>query len=424
MDAVATPAPPSEARHSGFEWVMTVFVLFVFTGAIVGVLDGHHAETGRGFDPGILLKLTLGIAYAFSLYVTVRDRAFIPSAKRTDIWICLLVLLAIVSTVWSDLPSRTFARSIQLVLTTWFAAYMARSFSQEEQIALLQQALLAVMVCSLVAGSLFPDYGIMHGGEFEGAWRGAFIHKNYLGRICFLGLLAFGTGWRVLPQRRLLAGTGLFASLLLLALSTSRTAMVSFALVLLLLPLFRSMRQRGMGLAIYLTAALLAVSGTCWWVYTHLDDVMQLLGRNLTLSGRTALWFAVVTFIGRRPFLGYGYSAFWQGMAGNSGYISMALHWEVPHAHNGLLDLALDAGLLGVGLFLMSFFGVLRRAIGTLRTASNTGIAMWPLLVLTFMFLSNTAESSLIRFANTFWVLYVVVALTDERQTPVAVVDA
>lgn len=408
------PTAKRNERSTGEHW-FSVFTLILYTGAVFGLLDGLYSETGRGTTGAGLLRVLLLSTYVFSAYVTIRDRAYVPSGLRRDPWISLVVGLALASTLWSSLPGQTLVRASDLLLTTWFGAYLARSYSVDDQLRLFAQALLIVLVLSLCIGALIPSAGVMHGGEFEGAWRGAFIHKNYLGRIAFLGSVVFGIAIATGRQWRYLARFGFGAALLCLALSASRTAWVSVAVVVFLLPVIRAAKHRGLALLLYGVIALILVGGGSIWLYNHLEDVMELLGRNLTLTGRTAVWFAVMTFIARRPFLGYGYSAFWQGMSGDSGYISLALHWDVPHAHNGLLELGLDTGLIGISLFLLSFVAACRQALRFYRS-SDSAVGIWPILAIVFVVLANVAESSLVRYNNMFWVLYVMIVLSTQRR--------
>jgi O-antigen ligase len=149
---------------------------------------------------------------------------------------------------------------------------------------------------------------------------------------------------------------------------------------------------------------VLAASATLLWI--HAADIAEMLGRDLTLSGRTALWFAVIAFAIQRPLFGYGYAAFWRGMDGDSAYISLALHWDVPHAHNGWLDVGLDLGLLGIVLVGAYFAVVAARAFRAARERRG-GAEVWPLLAVTLVFMANLTESSLLRANNLTWVILV-----------------
>jgi O-antigen ligase len=138
---------------------------------------------------------------------------------------------------------------------------------------------------------------------------------------------------------------------------------------------------------------------------THLSLVTGWLNREQSLSGRLYVWVLGVTMALRKPWLGYGYSAFWLGPHGPSARISAALNWAAPNGHNGLLDLGLDLGLAGVTIFLLGFFIY---AFGVLMAFRKRPAPeyLWPLLLLGFLVLINITESALASDNSLFWVLY------------------
>ena len=53
-----------------------------------------------------------------------------------------------------------------------------------------------------------------------------------------------------------------------------------------------------------------------------------------------------------RPLLGWGFNGFWVPSNQLAMTISDSVGWYVPEAHNGLLEMLLQLGLIGTGLFL------------------------------------------------------------------------
>jgi hypothetical protein len=88
-----------------------------------------------------------------------------------------------------------------------------------------------------------------------------------------------------------------------------------------------------------------------WMPYLSIGDGL----RNITtLSGRLPLWQALLRYAGERPYLGYGFGAFW----GPSRFaeIFAATKWHAVVAHNGFLDEILATGLVGLTLLLTFWF--------------------------------------------------------------------
>lgn len=88
------------------------------------------------------------------------------------------------------------------------------------------------------------------------------------------------------------------------------------------------------------------------------DYVHQVLGRDLTLTGRTYIWSAILEEVNTGLFWGYGYGTFWgynsllesQIIANYTNKIGGVI---VSGAHNGFLELILQIGIIGVLLFLV-----------------------------------------------------------------------
>jgi len=90
------------------------------------------------------------------------------------------------------------------------------------------------------------------------------------------------------------------------------------------------------------------------------------------MSQRTIIWLTVLAPIAKHPLLGYGYSAFWQGLSGESANTILVTGWAENQAQSGYLDVMLQLGLLGlVPLVWMLVRGLKQaaRAINPLNTA-------------------------------------------------------
>ena len=94
--------------------------------------------------------------------------------------------------------------------------------------------------------------------------------------------------------------------------------------------------------------------------------LLNSFNRDETLTGRIPLWAGVLEMIAQKPWLGYGYGAFWTGN-GPSAIVWLIAGWKAPHAHNNLLDIWLQVGLLGLVPFLISLFRNISKAVAELK---------------------------------------------------------
>ena len=138
-----------------------------------------------------------------------------------------------------------------------------------------------------------------------------------------------------------------------------------------------------------------------------LPQLLSALGRNVTLSGRTEIWSLVLVSIGKRPLLGYGFYAFWLGLRGESARLIVGTNWVFGYAHNGILEIWLQLGLVGVGLFFLTLFQATRNAWICLRRGCPPGM-QWYIGIIALTFLYNVDESTVLWPVDLLSIIYVV----------------
>jgi exopolysaccharide production protein ExoQ len=79
--------------------------------------------------------------------------------------------------------------------------------------------------------------------------------------------------------------------------------------------------------------------------------ILDFLGKDATLTGRTLIWPYVIDNISEKPFLCWGFAAWAPGNPAAL-QIAEALNWNAPNAHNDLLEFLLELGVVGTSLFL------------------------------------------------------------------------
>lgn len=393
-----------------------IFVVFVFllssSGALVPLLRQQSGSTvdATQSDP-ITQSMWAGIYVLVFFLIVVRWQRFVYSVKR-DKLLLLLVGVALVSFLWSAAPTITFVRSVALVGTTLFGAYLAARYSMEEQLRLLAWALGITALLSLLVALALPSYGISSGTSTAGNWQGIFPHKNALGRSMALGIivflfLAFGS-----RRYRWFAWAGVGLSGGLLILSNSITGLLVTLTLLALWPLYAALRWRPTVMVPFMITAVLLVGGVVVLLQGDVvAPVLDTLGREETLTGRTVVWAAALDMIRERPWLGYGYSGFWLGWEGYSAQIFIATGKQFTGAQNGVLDLLLELGLLGMVVFALGFSRALLLAVSWVRY-TKTAVGLWPLMFLTFFILYNLSESLTLEQNSIYWVLYVTTVLS------------
>jgi O-antigen ligase len=269
-----------------------------------------------------------------------------------------------------------------------------------------------IIVPCIFADLFFPQYGLDNqGGHLRGAWMGIFnTHDACSITVAFLLSVPF----YMRPSSsfsRLARIVYIVLSLLLIVMSQGRTGWIVAAFLLLYVSVTKYLKRYRAKDVIPIAflsgaAAVVAVAG----VVQYYTAIVLLLGKDPTLTGRTAIWRLSIAAAMKRPLLGYGYRAFWHGLQGESANLSLAGGWIIPAAHNGFLDLWLGLGAVGVGAVVYSMFRAAKNAFTCFRAGSSSA-AEWYLCIVFVTIVSNVAQLTLMVPSYLGWTLYVLACI-------------
>ena len=412
-----------------FEYVFSICSLIHISQAIVPLILTKGANEGDGVDVtsldlSINAKISLLIYFVTFILLGVRwKRTLATISSNKFLWI--LIGIICFSYFWSINPSQTLRFSIYAIGTTGFGLYLATRYTLSKQLELLAWTYGLLLILSILFAVGIPKYGLMS-GVHEGAFRGVFTHKNQFGAFMAPGGVVF-----LLNAFRGQKYSWVHWGLLILCCATmvwsqSTTALGTFAVMLMLCIIYRIFRWRyEVMIAAVLAVTMIGLGGLIYLTgYVGSDSLFDLVGKDVTLSGRTFIWQYVWDRIQLRPWLGYGLAAFWNGYDGPSGYIQLAMRIAVIYAHNGFLDLWLSIGLVGLVVFIIGFLSTTAQSLTLLRK-TNTPEGFWPLLFLTYILLSNLTEGTISNMNSSFWALYTAVSysLVIAKNNQYAILD-
>jgi exopolysaccharide production protein ExoQ len=340
-----------------------------------------------------------------------------------------LTFLPLISTAWSQTPEPTLRRSIALLLSTSFALYLVMRFDLRTVLDLLAVAF-AVFVAVGILAAAIPGLGITPSGAYAGAWRGLSGNKNVFARTVAVGVALLPTAavigcitWR----RSVLIAWPIL--LCLLVLSQSATALVAAVTgVLLGLVIYVGLGGRLGRVRVRpeIGVSLLALSAIVGFLTIHFGwfAILEALGRDPTLTGRTKLWAWAIDINRDRSWLGSGYRAFWQD--GNTFYFSDYFYWDrglsgglfrgPDHSHSGYVDTYLDLGWLGVA----SLASVLGSALLLLRKCilqNNERLAIMFSVCLVFMLVYSITDKAILQQSEDLWFLFCLFYLFSVKES-------
>ncbi len=391
-----------------WEKIFVVITLVFSTSAIYPLVQdkvGVVIQSGQG---NLLAQVLWSGIYLITFYLIIFYwRKAIQIAFR-DVILWLLVGLAFVSTLWSYAPLETLRGSVALLGNTLIGIYLVTCYSRQKFLKLLLWALGLIVVLSLGLSIFLPDVAFHH---FPGSMRGVLSNKNHFGPLMALAVITWLLYSVHSTKMRFMAICFCLLSFIFLLLSQCITAWIIFSILLPMVIIYYLLRHKRVKMAVPIILITLALCTFFFLITTNLNNLLELAGKNITLTGRTELWLIVWDMIQhQQPWLGFGYDAFWLGMEGPSGAVWEIISWNPPHAHNGYLDVWLQLGVVGIVIFIISFVINYFRAV-LLACRQKDILQMFPLLILTFMIIHNLSESTFMVRNNFFWILYVVTSL-------------
>jgi exopolysaccharide production protein ExoQ len=387
------------------EVLFVAALLLISAGAFAPLWTDPAAH--NAIDGQTTLQATWAIVYLATALVLISHRAAVLTVLRAQGLLITLLLFSFSSALWSENPAVTLRKAVALLGTTMIGVLFSVRFNVREQVRFIAVTMSIAAVLSVAAAIWFPQ--LFPATEFaSGAWNGVFSHKNVLGRAMALGVLAcitlsrqslFSWPWTI-------GGTALCGCVMLLA--HSQTALIAL-LVTLLVWSASGMLRADWRVSVGTSSLLSVVGGALLWTaFTHLDAIAELLHRDTTFTGRTRIWLFAQLSIAERPWAGYGYGAFWW-VSRKSQQALALIGYETPHAHNGILDLMLQIGVIGTGIFTLCWAACATRSLRNLRHTDGPE-GKWPLLYTVFFLLYSLTENGLLVANSLLWIVFVAAA--------------
>jgi O-antigen ligase len=343
-------------RTSGSGLLIYVMRYMVMIAAVAPILPEWRRYVARLRDAGLPLAL-----FGWAMLSLLWTDSFTSSLNSV---LAMLPLLVFGTCMAFRLPLQLFARAFSFA-AIWFALF------------------------SILYVVFLPYYGVHQQTDFAqqihaGSWRGTYSHKNNFGGVAAaFAVVAMFSGRTVLPStagRLLLLGVLLF----MVYKSNSATALLlSCVGPVTVIALLRLTRMQQLLLALCIVPVALLVLGNA-------ESLVELLGRDLTFTGRTSLWSYAFDAVIQRPLTGYGFGSTTYG----DFMVTIYRIFSLFDPHNGYLDLLLGTGLVGLSLFAMSIFDMMKVSRGLVhrdRVSREAAMVVFCLMA-TWVF-ANLSES-------------------------------
>jgi exopolysaccharide production protein ExoQ len=205
-------------------------------------------------------------------------------------------------------------------------------------------------------------------------------------------------------SRRVLGLIFAVLSYVLLLRSSSKTSTALVYLAPLLAGLVLVIKKNA---RISAVASLSILMVSCVYFRSNLGESVF---HDPTFTGRTFIWDFVGSQIDIRPLLGWGYMSFWlTGPDGPAMVQGAGRGWvrNMPHSHNGYVDIVLQLGYVGFACFIMLLATTI---LAVERLAKQDPTRAWLLLsLIIYVMFNNHFESSWMHAADFLWVAFIII---------------
>lgn len=339
---------------------------------------------------------------------------------RSNIFLMASAGIATLSALWSLTPDLSALRGVLLILNILVGFMVYHHLGLKRTVVLIFGFLLIMQIGS----SLLIFAGHPMATDHLGLKKGLYLHKNQLAVHAVLlfttSLILAAAGWRPMLA---LATAGL--SCFNLVLSGSGTGLIVVVLMTTILSgcvivAAGSRPTQFFGGLGFIFGAL----GIAALVLLEIDpfmEVLDALGKDGTLTGRTTLWeFALATFADS-PILGIGYFAYWNSPETTATSLWLLTGQQLASFHNNFLDIMVGVGLVGLFVFVMAMLLLLVRTFEQFRVTRDPLLA-WPFAYMCFVTIYSMSEYPLY-WNNEFQMLMAFIAAASGAKSGAVIVS-
>ena len=411
------------AKPSKALWI-PAFWFFIAVSRNVSQWLQYYAgsQSDQYLEGSPLDRAVLTVVLALGVIVLVSRGSRVWAILSSNMPLLAYFIYCGISVAWSDYPDVSFKR--------WFRALgdvcMILVVLSERDWGVALRRLIArvgilVVPLSILFIRYFPEYGRAYSKGGTPSWTGVATDKNALGMLSMIfGLAAL---IRILQLRRekakdaqskrqsIAQATIVVMTFYLLWEANSATAFACFflaAIPMVLTYLFRFARKPAVVHLMVVTALFVSASALFLDFGT---DIVRDLGRDSTLTGRTAIWSNALGMV-RNPVLGAGFESFWLGQRLKD--MEIALNQGINQAHNGYLEIYLNLGWVGVlllGLVLVVGYFRVVKGVRLQTESSNLCLAYFVAAVA-----YNFTEAGF-KMTHPVWIVFLLVIAVVPRSS-------
>lgn len=324
------------------------------------ILNVPGNTTNAYIDGSPLDRNILTVLMVIGLFFLFNKGGRIGAILKSNPAILLYFAFCLVSLTWADYPFVVFKRWIRSVGDVEMLMIV---LTQQDRVGAFKRLFTRVgylvIPMSILLIRFYPSWGRFYSRGGSPEWTGVGTDKNALGMICMIYGVVFLWRWLDLyavhkksaRQKRSLVALAwaMLMVVYLLIIANSQTALSCFAMAsaMTIVTAWSSKWRKPIPLSV-MVIGMVAFS-YCVLIVGIGSWLLTLLGRNPTLTGRTAVWETLLANA-VNPWIGAGYENFW---IGDRVELFNRILGGLNQAHNGYIEIYLNMGFAG-----LTFLGI------------------------------------------------------------------
>ena len=414
------PDSPSSALWVPLAWMFLSGSRYVSSWLNVAPTFASANDYADGSPVDRAVFLTLIVA---GIVILARRKIDWPRLLLNNQWIVLYLLYCLASMAWSDDPTLLMKRWVKDLGNPIMALVILTERRPYEAIGVVLRRLTFLLLpLSVLFIKYYPELGRDYKADGSPMFTGVGHQKNDLGLMCLMaGIYVF---WELLQRRenkhptfiqqqKIIAVVVIGMIFWLLGKSDSQTSFVCLVAAVLVLLLGRIARRPATIFGVLLCAAVALPLAE---MLNLKELALSFLGRDPSLTNRTAIWQTLETFV-VNPFIGTGFMSFWSGDRLEELWRQVG---TINQAHNGYLEQYLNLGYIGVAFIAAIILSGLLRVRRHLNDDPAAGILRLCFIVSAVLY--NYTEASFYGM-NNMWMLLLLGCLEVPRQRQPRAVD-
>ena len=310
----------------------------------------------------------------------------------------ILPAFALLSAAWSQYPEASIRAAVELALTMVIAIFAMSLTNPRNFLSALLLALTVVMIVGVII-----DGGAAFTGDHP--LEGVFLSKNhfaYYSAIQLIGGVAVAFDERQFKVFRLFALCSVVLAGVFLPFAQSAGSILFSVPAIAAFFTVKLMSRFPIKLRVAIAAAALFTIFTAIVAFMafggEFGPVLDVFGKNSTLTGRVYLWKRAHDYIAELPMLGIGFQAFWQ--IGNPGAEEL---WAASFVesgagfnfHNLYLNTTVELGYAGTAILILMLLALGARLLRS-AVVNPTAPVCFAIALFVFFLASSAIEALLL----------------------------